>query len=245
MSKENTHHEIDVMDKPLPLYVILLIPVYEVAIFSVILFPISGDWGWLEAWLFIITYAINFAISFFLINKKNPRVLRNRMKVKKEGLTSLTKKSAGSDAYVFPFLGIGFIGALILPAIDVLFKWTSIPFTVEMIGLAAANAGMIIMDIAMMQNAFASKILDINKGQTLVDTGLYARIRHPLYSGALLMILALPIALGSWWGLIPAAVGVLSLVVRIQFEEDMLEKGMDGYRDYQTRVRYKLLPKIY
>ena len=114
-----------------------------------------------------------------------------------------------------------------------------------MIGLAVVNAGTIIMDIAMLQNAFASKLLDINKGQTLIDTGLYAHIRHPLYSGASLMILALPIALGSWWGLIPAIIGGLSLVVRIKFEEDMLVTGMDGYSDYQSTVKYKLLPKIY
>ena len=214
-------------------------------LFTLILFPIAQDRGWLEAWVFIITFAINITLSYFLINKENPRVLRNRMKVKKEGLTSLTKKSAGSDKFIMPFIGVGFIGALILPAFDHRFEWTSIPFTVEMIGLAILNTGMIIMDIAMLQNAYASKLLDIKKGQTLIDTGLYAHVRHPLYSGALLMILALPIALGSWLGLIPAAVAVLTLVVRINFEEEMLEKGMDRYSDYRTRVRYKLLPKIY
>ena len=245
MDKEKAQEKIDTMDKPLPWYVILVIPIYVLVMFSVVLFPISKDWGWLEAWLFTITFASNFGISYYLINKKNPRVIRNRMKTKKEGLTSLTKKSAGSDLYILPFLSIGFIGALLLPAYDHRFGWSSIPFAVEMIGLAATNAGMILMDFAMIQNAFASKILDINKGQTLIDTGLYAHVRHPLYSGASLMILALPIALGSWWGVIPAVVGVLALVVRIQFEENMLEKGMDAYKDYQTRVRYKLLPKIY
>ena len=115
----------------------------------------------------------------------------------------------------------------------------------EMIGLAVANVGLIIMDIAILQNAYASKLLDINKGQELIDTEMYAHVRHPLYSGVILWILALPIALGSWWALIPASVAALSMVVRIKFEEEMLEKGMDGYTDYQTRVKYKLLPRIY
>jgi protein-S-isoprenylcysteine O-methyltransferase Ste14 len=167
------------------------------------------------------------------------------MKVKKEGLTSITKKSAGSDKFILPFLSVGFFGALILPAFDHRFGWSSIPFMVEMIALVLTNIGMIIMDIAMLQNAFASKLLDINKGQELVDTGLYARVRHPLYSGSGLMILALPVALGSWWGVIPAVIGFLSLVLRIKFEEEMLIKGMDGYPDYQTRVKYKLIPGIY
>ena len=245
MEKENTRPKINPMDKPLPLWVILMIPIYVGGSFAIILFPIAQDWGWLEAWIFIITFAINITLSYFLINKENPRVIRNRMKVKKEGLTSFTKKSAGSDKYILHFLGIGFFGALILPAFDYRFEWTSVPFAVEMIGLVMVNAGTIIMDIAMLQNAFASKLLDINKGQTLIDTGLYAHIRHPLYSGAALMILALPIALGSWWGLIPAIIGVLSLVVRIKFEEDMLVMGMNGYSNYQSRVKHKLLPKIY
>jgi len=101
------------------------------------------------------------------------------------------------------------------------------------------------MDIAMVQNAYASKLLDINKDQKLIDTGLYSHVRHPLYSGAVLMILGMPIALGSWISLIPAAIGVLALIIRIKFEEEMLIKGMDGYIEYRTRVKYKLIPKIY
>jgi protein-S-isoprenylcysteine O-methyltransferase Ste14 len=115
----------------------------------------------------------------------------------------------------------------------------------EIAGLVLSDAGVTLMLVAMLQNAYASKILDINKGQALIDTGLYGRIRHPLYAGASLMILALPIALGDWWGLIPAMVAALSLVVRIEFEEEMLIKGMDGYPEYQERVRYKLIPGIY
>ena len=101
------------------------------------------------------------------------------------------------------------------------------------------------MDEPLLQNSFASKLLDINPDQVLIDTGLYAHVRHPLYAGALLTILTLPIALGSWWGLIPAAVAGLALVVRTNPEEEMLIKGMAGYQEYQARVRYKLIPKIY
>jgi len=245
MVKENVKNSIDKMDKPIPFWVILIIPFYAGALFSVILFPAAKDWGWLEAWIYIIIFAINIGVSYFIINKKNPRVIRNRMKVKKEGLTSLTKTSAGSDKFIMPILSVGFIGALILPAFDHRYGWSSTPFMVEMVGLVVSNAGMVIMDIAMMQNAFASKLLDIKEGQTIIDTGLYSHVRHPLYSGASLMILALPIALGSWWGVFPAAIGVLSLALRIRFEEEMLVKGMDGYTDYQARVKYKMIPGIY
>ncbi len=245
MSNETPLNEIDKSDKPLPLWTIALIPVYISVIFIIILFPLAQDWSWIEAWLFTISFVINMTISFYLINKKNPRVLRNRMKVKKVGVTEKTKSSAGSDKFILPILAIGFIGAILLPVFDYRNQWSTIPFTVEIIGLVVTNIGLIIMDVAMVQNAYASKLLDISKDQKLIDTGLYSHVRHPLYSGAVLMILGMPIALGSWISLIPAAVGVLSLIIRIKFEEEMLIKGMDGYIEYRTRVKYKLIPKIY
>ncbi len=245
MSSEIPQNKTDKSDKPFPIWAIALIPVYISVIFIIIFFPLSGDWAWIEAWLFIISFVINMTISFLLINKKNPRVLRNRMKVKKVGVTEKTKSSAGSDKFILPILAIGFIGAFLLPVFDYRNQWSTIPFTVEIIGLVVTNIGLIIMDIAMVQNAYASKLLDINKDQKLIDTGLYSHVRHPLYLGAVLMILGIPIALGSWISLIPAAIGVLTIIIRIKFEEEMLIKGMDGYIEYRTRVKYKIIPKIY
>jgi len=245
MAKEKVKDEINKADKPLPLWLMVILPIYTGAFLALLILPVSKDWGWFEAWAFIITFVINITISYAYINKKNPRVLRNRMKVKKEGLTAATRKSAGSDRFLMPIMSLGFFGAMILPGLDHRFGWTTISFAVEIIGLVVMNVGVIIMNIAILQNPFASKLLDINKDQKLIDTGLYAHIRHPLYAGAILLVLAMPISLGSWWALIPAAVVALTVVARIKFEEEMLLKGMDGYADYQKRVRYKLLPKIY
>ena len=245
MSNETPQNIIDKLDKPLPLWVIALIPVYISILFIIIFFPLAQDWAWIEAWLFIISLVINMTISYYLINKKNPRVLRNRAKVKKFGVTEKIKSSAGSDKYIMPVLGIGFVGALILPIFDYRNQWSTIPFTVEIIGLVVLNVGLIFMDIAMVQNAYASKLLDIKKDQKLIDTGLYGHVRHPFYSGAVLMILGVPIALGSWISLIPATIGVLAIIIRIKFEEEMLIEGMDGYDEYRTRVKYKIIPKIY
>ena len=233
------------MDKPLPLWLMLILPLYIVGIMAVALLPAAGDWGWLEAWIFIITFSVNMTIGFLVINKENPRVLRNRMKVKKEGLTAVTKQSAGSDRWVMPLMSIGFFGALILPAVAHRYGWPTLPLWLEFVGILLTNLGAGLMNIAMLQNAYASKLLDIKQEQVLIDTGLYGRVRHPLYSGAVLLVFALPIALGSLWALIPAAIAALTLVMRIKFEEDMLVKGMEGYVDYQKRVKYKLIPWIY
>jgi protein-S-isoprenylcysteine O-methyltransferase Ste14 len=245
MEQEISQVEIDQMDKPLPLWFMLILPFYISAIILVFLLPFAKDWRWLEAWIFTITLAVNMTISMWIINKENPRVLRNRMKYKKEGLTASTKKSAVSDRWVIPVMSLGFFGALILPAFNHRYGWSSIPFGVELVGVVLMNLGVLIMNAAMLQNAYASKILDINKDQILIDTGLYSRVRHPLYSGGIIMILATPVALGHWLSLILAAIASMTLVVRIKFEEEMLVKGMDGYQDYQKRVKYKLFPGIW
>ena len=243
MEQESPRDEL--LDKPLHLTFLVVIPVYAGGILALLVFPAAGDWRWLEGWAYILTFAFTMTICTAIINKRNPRVLRNRMKVKKEGLTDATKTSAGSDRFIVPAMGVGFCGALIVPGLDHRWGWSSVPVAVEIIGLLLTNAGLILMNVAMLQNSYASKLLDINKDQVLIDTGLYAHVRHPLYAGALWMVLAMPVALGSWWGLIPTAFAILSIAVRIRFEEEMLIQGMDGYEEYQMRVRYKLIPGIY
>ncbi|MFX0102144.1 MAG: methyltransferase family protein [Candidatus Hodarchaeota archaeon] len=245
MSEEPSQEPIDDLDKPLPVIVIVLIPVMVAGLFIVILFPISKDWLWIEGWLFIITFSINVGVSYGYLNKHCPRVLRNRMKAKKEGITAKTRESASSDKFILPLLVLGLAVTFTLTPLDKLHQWSSIPFVLEMVGLGITNLGSIIMFVVMVQNVFASQLLDINKEQKLIDTGLYAHVRHPQYTGAIILIIGIPISLGSWWAVIPAVFGAMSLIIRIQFEEEMLVKGMDGYYEYRTRVKYKLIPKVY
>lgn len=233
------------LDQPFALWFMLLIPVYVVGALSLLVFPFAGDWGWINGWLLLITLAVNITVSYMIINQKNPRVLRNRSKLKKTGLTKDTRQAAASDRFIYPLMAVGFFGAMIVSALGHRFGWYTLPLPIAVIGAVFFNTGVVIMNIATLQNAYASKILDINQGQMLVDTGLYAHVRHPLYAGAILIGLFIPIALGSLWGMLPALLSVMALVLRIEFEEQMLLKGMDGYADYRQRVKYKLIPGIY
>ncbi|MCP4761918.1 MAG: isoprenylcysteine carboxylmethyltransferase family protein [archaeon] len=242
---QETPHSIDKNDIPFPNWIFVFMPFYIIFLFGILIFPIAQDFFWIEAWLFITTFAFNMAICYFFINKKNPRVIRNRSKIKKVGIKENTKKSAGSDKYIFPFISIGFILTFILPSIDHNNPLTSIHPLIEVLGLIVSNIGLLTSNVAQLQNAYASKLLDINKDQKLIDTGLYSRVRHPLYSGVILWILGIPIALGSLISLIPATITIFGLIVRIKFEEEMLINGMEGYEEYRTHVKYKILPKIY
>lgn len=235
----------DPLDKPFPIWVIVIMPFYAGLFMALVLFPLAGDWRWLEGWMYNAVFMLITGISYFKINQENPRVIRNRMKFKKKGLSAVTRPSASSDRFILPFVGVGFFGAFILPSLGHRYGWVSVAFLVEIMALLIVIVGNVIMSIAMLQNAYASKLLDINQDQKLIDTGLYARVRHPLYAGAALMILATPIALGSWWGVLPACVAVVALILRIKYEEEMLVQGMQGYVDYQKRVPYKLIPGIF
>ena len=124
METENKRDEMDQMDKPLPFSFIFILPFFAGVILALFLFPRLREIGdGLRAGYISITFALNITISYAIINQKNPRVLRNRMKVKKVGLTASTRKSAGSDRFVMPVLGLGFFGALIIPGLEHRFGW--------------------------------------------------------------------------------------------------------------------------
>lgn len=240
-----TQIETDKLDQRLPIWFIPVILIYMAVVFSLLVFLAAGDWTWLEGWIAVLSLSLVMAIGMTTLNQQNPRVLRNRMRMKKEGLTQDIEKPASFDRFFFPIGAIGFLGAIIVSALGHRFGWYTLPFGVALFGMVMMNLGTIIVFVALKQNAHASKILDINQEQALVDTGLYGKVRHPIYSGYCLMILFFPIALGSVWGLPLALLFCASLMVRIHFEEDMLLKEMEGYEDYQSRVKFKLIPRVY
>jgi protein-S-isoprenylcysteine O-methyltransferase Ste14 len=233
------------LDQPFPLWFVLLIPVYVAIALGIFVFPIAGDWRWVAGWIFLLSFTVNISISYGIINKKNPRVLRNRAKMKKIGLTRDTRKPASSDRFIYPMMAVGYFGSMVLAALNHRWGWYELPLPIILIAAFMMNVGVGILNLATFQNSFASKVLDIRQEQVLVDSGMYAHVRHPLYAGGILMALFIPLALGSLWGLIPAFFAAAALVIRIEFEEEMLLKGMDGYADYQQRVKYKLIPGIY
>ena len=239
---------IDKMDKPFSIFLILIIPFYAGAIFALLVFPLASDWLWIEGWVFVILFAVFGFIMAYILNRKNPRVVRNRFKFRKEKKMDdkESKKASSSDKFIFPIIIISFVLLFVISDLDHPFKWSgAFPIWLEIVGFIIWGAGLYIVFLAQLQNAYASKVLDIREGQKLIDTGLYAHVRHPLYSGMIGFIVGIPLGLGSWWALIPAIFCILGMVIRIKFEEKMLVTGLEGYEDYMKRVKYKLIPKIF
>lgn len=244
---EKEASDVNKMDEPLSPVVLIATSFFAMFFIAICIFPLAGDWTWIEGWLLVLVFGIYFLIMSLSLNKKNPRVLRNRIKYKKEKLMKKdkSKQASSSDKYVLPILGLSFFLMMVIIDLDHRFDWSLYPVWLEIIGFGIIIIGVYIMYKATLENAYASKVLDIREDQELIDTGVYAHVRHPLYTGASGMMMGFPFALGSWWGIIPGIICVASLILRIKFEEKMLLKELDGYEDYKKRVKYKLIPKLY
>lgn len=141
--------------------------------------------------------------------------------------------------------GLTFLAVIVAPGLDARLGWSRVPLAVSLAGDAMIVAGYLVVFLTFRANSFAAGVVDVEEGQSVIDSGPYALVRHPMYAGALVIFAGLPLALGSWWGLVPAALLVPVLVWRLVREEAFLAASLSGYRGYCGRVRYRLAPWIW
>jgi protein-S-isoprenylcysteine O-methyltransferase Ste14 len=134
---------------------------------------------------------------------------------------------------------------IVLSALDFRFGWSSVPTAVCVIGDLLVALGLGIAMLTTIQNGYASANITVESGQQLVSTGLYAFVRHPMYLGNVVLMVGIPLALGSYWGLLVVIPGLAVLAVRILDEEKVLAEDLAGYRDYSQRVHYRLVPYVW
>ncbi len=138
-----------------------------------------------------------------------------------------------------------FISAFIIPGLDRRFGWSDIPAEVIIAADIVILTGYLIVFLVFRQNSYASRIIEIDKEQKVISTGLYSVVRHPMYLGVLVMYLLTPLALGSYWGLIPMSLLPVTLVFRILNEEKVLSESLEGYKEYCMKTRYRLIPYLW
>jgi len=175
-----------------------------------------------------------FVLIYFL--KRDPKFLERRTKgaekIKEQKLIQLLNLPV-------------FISAFIIPGLDRRFGWSNIHFEIIIITDIVILFGYLIIFAVFRENSYASRIIEIDKEQKVISTGPYSIVRHPMYLGVLIMYLPTPIALGSYWGLIPMGLLPLSLVLRILNEEKVLKENLKGYREYCIKTKYRLIPNIW
>jgi protein-S-isoprenylcysteine O-methyltransferase Ste14 len=138
--------------------------------------------------------------------------------------------------------GLVFLATFAVPGLDRRFGWSHAPLAVSLAGDGMIAIGFLIVFLTFRENTFTAGTIEVADGQHVIDSGPYALVRHPMYAGALVMIAGIPLALGSWWGLIPAALLVPVLVWRLLREEIFLAANLPGYDAYRGRVPYRLAP---
>jgi protein-S-isoprenylcysteine O-methyltransferase Ste14 len=146
---------------------------------------------------------------------------------------------------IMAFASLGFIGLLVLPALDHCLAWSHMRPSVALAGDALVALGWVAIFFVFKENTFTSATIEVAAGQRVISTSPYALVRHPMYAGALVMLLGIPIALGSWWGLLVIAAMMPALLWRLLDEEKFLTRNLPGYAEYQSKVRYRLIPLLW
>jgi protein-S-isoprenylcysteine O-methyltransferase Ste14 len=143
------------------------------------------------------------------------------------------------------FTSAGFIALLVVSALDYRFEWSTVPLSIVVAGDVLVAIGFYLISIVYRENTFTSATIELAENQKVISTGPYAIVRHPMYGSASLYLLGTPLALGSYWGLVPAAAIIPFLIWRLFDEEYFLAKNLPGYIDYQKRVRRRLIPFVW
>jgi protein-S-isoprenylcysteine O-methyltransferase Ste14 len=192
-----------------------------------------------QAWVFLaVFFGSALAITLYLM-KHDPQLLERRMKAgpgaEKETSQKVIQVVAAS----------AFFAAITFPAIDHRFAWSTVPAYVAVAGDVLVALGLLVIFFVLRENSYASGVIEVDAEQRVISTGPYALVRHPMYSGALVMFLGVPLALGSWCGLFTFIPMTFVIIWRLLDEEKFLARNLPGYREYQEQVRYRLVPLVW
>ena len=143
------------------------------------------------------------------------------------------------------FTQFSFLLILIVPALDHRYGWSVVSPYVNAIGDVLIVAGFYIVFLVFKENTYASALIEVDTDQKVIATGPYAWVRHPMYIGAFILLLGMPLALGSWWGILAVVPITAAIVYRLLDEERFLAKNLPGYLEYEQKVRYRLVPFVW
>jgi protein-S-isoprenylcysteine O-methyltransferase Ste14 len=206
---------------------------------GVSLFAPGWNLDFWQGWVYLLVFSGAAVLITAHLWQKDPKLLERRIKV---GPGAEIEKRQKLIQLLASLL---FISLNVLPSFDHRFGWSNVPFPLVMTGDSLVLLGFLIIFRVFRENTFAAAIIEVVPGQKVISTGPYAIVRHPMYSGALLMILGTPLALGSWWGLLLVIPLTLIIVWRLLGEEEYLGKSLSGYQEYCRKVQNRLAPSIW
>jgi protein-S-isoprenylcysteine O-methyltransferase Ste14 len=206
---------------------------------AALLFVPAGTIDYWQAWMFLAVYfACSIALSLYLMIA-DPALMQRRMR------GGPTAEKEPVQKIIMIITSLGFVGLLVVPALDHRFAWSQMSPMMALAGDVLVAIGWLAILVVFRENSFSSATIELAPDQKVISTGPYALVRHPMYAGALVMLLGIPIALGSWWGILVFAAILPALIWRLFEEEKFLARNLAGYVEYQNKVRYRLIPAIW
>jgi len=200
-----------------------------------LLLPAGTVFYW-NAWLLIGILFIPMFIVGIILMFSNPELLRKRLKVKEKETEQKSVIISG---------GLMFICGFIVAGLDYRYQWSVLPKWLVIVATVIFFAGYLMYAEVLRENRYLSRTVEIQESQKVIDTGLYAIVRHPMYTSTILLFLSLPLVLGSLSSFVIFLMYPLIVIKRIKNEEEVLEKGLAGYSDYKKRIKYKVIPFVW
>jgi protein-S-isoprenylcysteine O-methyltransferase Ste14 len=208
-------------------------------VMAALLFLTAGTIRYWQAWVYLaVFFGASFLVTLYLA-KNDPALLKRRLSAGPWAEKEQTQK------IIMAFTSIGFLALIVAPALDFRFGWSAVPLPIVAAGNALVAIGYVIIFFVYKENTFTSATIEVAKDQRVISTGPYALVRHPMYAGGLLYLLGTPLALGSWWGLVPFAATLPFLIWRLVDEEEFLVRNLPGYAEYRNKVRFRLMPGVW
>ena len=203
---------------------------------GLLIFLPAGTLAYSYGWLLIGLLFGPMLIAGFVMLAKSPDFLKKRLDAKEK---QATQKG------VLAYAGLMFIAGFVVAGLDFRFGWSKMP---QWVTIAASVLFLLSYSLyaeVMRENAYLSRTIKVEEGQTVVDTGLYGIVRHPMYAVTILLFMVMPLVLGSWFALIPFAFYPVIIIVRLKDEEDLLTRELPGYVEYKQKVKYRIIPFIW
>ncbi len=206
---------------------------------GIIIFAAAGSWQFWAGWVYLLFLALCVTFITFYFLWKDPELVQRRANY------GPAAEKETSQKIIQSFFVLLFIALFALPGLDFRFQWSQVPLWLVVLAYLMMLLGLIIVFWVLTENSYTASTIVVEQGQTVITTGPYQWVRHPMYLGSFLVLIFSPLALASFWGLIVSIPMLIGIVFRIMDEERFLCRNLPGYDDYCKKTRYHLIPFIW